>query len=81
MSEQTLAPSADAIAWPEGVLYRFPTLFGSTVDVTAARTVHTWVVANCRACDADSPAGYRAKVNEWAQEHSAKCRALPRPTT
>jgi len=62
------------------VLYRFPTLFGSTVDVTPARVAPARFVAICRACDADSPAGYRATVNEWAQEHSAKCRALPRPT-
>jgi len=81
VTSQNTAPTADATAWPEGVLYRFPTLFGSTVDVTAARTVPAWVMATCRACDAESLGGYRGKVNEWAQEHSAKCRALPRPTT
>jgi len=80
VTSPTPALSADATAWPEGVLYRFPTLFGSTVDVTAAGVTPNWVVATCRACDADSLAGWRGKVNEWAQEHSAKCRALPRPT-
>ena len=79
MTSPTPAPSADATAWPEGVLYRFPTLFGSTVDVTAAPG-HGMHAATCRACDASPLPHTRAKTNEWAQEHSGICRALPRPT-
>ncbi|WP_329312159.1 hypothetical protein [Streptomyces sp. NBC_01262] len=79
MTSPTPALSADAAAWPEGVLYRFPTLFGSTVDVSEAR-VPGMYEATCRACDAAPLPHTRNQTNEWAQEHSGKCRALPRPT-
>lgn len=62
--------------WPNGVLFRYPTVFGATVDITA-RTNGTHL-ATCGGCDDQSPHYLDAK--EWAQEHSEKCRALPKPT-
>ncbi|MFD8071890.1 hypothetical protein ACFV3E_04425 [Streptomyces sp. NPDC059718] len=62
--------------WPAGVLYRYPTLFGATVDVTKSGDYY---VAACGGCDADTLPHTVHTTQKWAQEHSAQCRALPRP--
>jgi hypothetical protein len=66
--------------WPEGVLYRYPTVFGATVDVTS-QDPDTYT-ATCRGCDEHTAGCWDRTLRAtqaWAQEHSQQCRALPKP--
>ncbi|MFG2194970.1 hypothetical protein [Streptomyces sp. NPDC048639] len=80
-----MTSQTNAVAWPEGVLYRYATIVGATVDVIAC--TEGGYEAVCRGCDAPytpspvaSAEGMQKWVQPWAQEHSTTCRALPRPT-
>ncbi|WP_329338525.1 hypothetical protein OG252_23860 [Streptomyces sp. NBC_01352] len=80
-----MVPLKAPTAWPEGVSARFLTLAGELLgdaDVTVDVSVDDIQAnARCTACGSSSAAyGYRDTVREWAQEHAARCRALPRPT-
>jgi hypothetical protein len=68
-------------AWPEGVIARYLTVTGATVDIDSQST------SRCTAChetDADdrfvSRGNSESRARRWAQRHAEKCRALPRPT-
>jgi hypothetical protein len=74
--------------WPEGVIARYLTVGGATVDASEQPGYSSLAV--CTGCvweawshfveDADgggqSPT---LKVREWAQAHAEKCRAMPKP--
>ncbi|MFB7292061.1 hypothetical protein [Actinacidiphila glaucinigra] len=62
--------------WPAGVLYRYLTLFGATVDITKSGDYY---VPTCTGCDASTLPDTVRKTQDWAQAHSARCRALPHP--
>ncbi|MEU2873024.1 hypothetical protein ABZ769_28135 [Streptomyces olivoreticuli] len=79
-------------AWPEGVIGRYLTLTGATVDLTEQGD---GIFARCTACPNSQReisfdpmcAGVRAEgwatdqAGQWAQQHAEKCRALPRPAS
>ncbi len=80
-----MVPLQAPTAWPAGVTARFLTLAGELLgdaDVTVDVSVDDiQATARCTACGSTSAAyGYTSTVLEWAQEHAARCRALPRPT-
>jgi hypothetical protein len=62
--------------WPEGVIARYLTTVGATVDLRGTRDSASY---KCWGCD-DSTALYgERRTRELAQDHAEKCRALPRP--
>jgi hypothetical protein len=82
-------PKTETLAvdpWPEGVVARYVTVAGGTIDITdgAGRRPH-W---HCTACPATSHGAYtgpwgdpftRGDIHEQAQEHAETCRAMPKP--
>lgn len=78
-------------AWPEGVIARYLTLAGATVDLTEYPTC---VIATCTGCpnaswecsdiptygDRPNRGSATRQAANWAQTHAEACRALPRPT-
>ncbi|MFF7023024.1 hypothetical protein ACFY97_18725 [Streptomyces klenkii] len=71
-------------AWPEGIVARYLTVAGATVDITGGWPKH-W---RCTACPKTSVGQYTNpfgtpfsddKIHEQAQQHAESCRALPRP--
>ncbi|MEW2114560.1 hypothetical protein AB0945_05100 [Streptomyces sp. NPDC005474] len=81
-----MVPLKAPTAWPEGVTARFLTLAGELLgdaDVTVDVSIDgMWADARCTACgSSQAKPGYTDTIREWAQEHAARCRALPRPTT
>ncbi|WP_105970374.1 hypothetical protein [Streptomyces geranii] len=80
-----MVPLQTPTAWPPGVTARFLTLAGELLgdaDVTVDVSVDDiQATARCTACGSTHARyGHADPVREWAQEHAAKCRALPRPT-
>jgi hypothetical protein len=79
-----------AAEWPEGVVGRYVTVGGGTVDLIEQAIS---VLAKCTACpDAewtshddptlvDRPNRSRSteRAGDWAQDHAATCRAMPKP--
>ncbi|MUN41445.1 hypothetical protein [Actinomadura litoris] len=78
-------------AWPEGVIARYLTVGGATVDLMRSRAGITAVCRGCpvahatrafeRAGSVRQDGGKRAteQAQEWAQTHAERCRAMPRP--
>jgi hypothetical protein len=74
----TISPvnAARTMPWPEGVLARYLTVAGATVDIHQGADGYT--SARCTGC----PIGYTGDemtAHDRAQQHAEKCRALPRP--
>ncbi|GFH36613.1 hypothetical protein [Streptomyces pacificus] len=72
-------------AWPEGVTARYLTIAGATVDITGDDYGTHRPNARCGGCPQTFATHSHcitslAMAHRWAQEHSEKCRALPRPT-
>ncbi|MGW4703248.1 hypothetical protein [Streptomyces sp. NPDC004285] len=70
--------------WPEGVIARYLTVGGATVDITSNGRPH-WF---CTACPGTSCGAYTGpfgtpftldQIHEQAQAHAEKCRAMPKP--
>lgn len=85
-SARTAASSAFAEPWPEGVIARYVTVGGATVDITSDGRRPHW---HCTACPGTSRGAYTgpfgdpftlSQIHKQAQEHAEKCRAMPRPT-
>ncbi|MFJ9633763.1 hypothetical protein ACIRU8_39325 [Streptomyces sp. NPDC101175] len=86
---RTSPSSAFAEPWPEGVIARYLTIGGTTVDIEQQREgwrSNHWF---CRGCPATSHGAYTGpfgnpfspfQIHDQAQEHAEKCRAMPRPT-
>jgi hypothetical protein len=78
-----------APAWREGIVARYLTVVGSTVDPTAtvdveiedADPTQRLYVPRCHGCNATSAVDFPDQVDaeKWAQDHAATCRAMPRP--
>lgn len=66
--------------WPEGVIARYLTTTGATVDVAerVGETHWPWV-STCQGCTQGHEDRYDSHAHEWAQAHAERCRALPRP--
>jgi hypothetical protein len=70
-------PSPFAQPWPQGVIARYLTIAGATVDLT--RTNDGKTVSRCTGCgDARFPNSELFLRGE-ANSHAERCRALPRP--
>lgn len=76
------AQPTTATSWPKGVVARYLTVGGATVDVDD--TPH-W---RCTGCPGTSYGAYTnpwdtpftpAAIAEQAQTHAEKCRAMPKP--
>jgi hypothetical protein len=73
--------------WPEGVIARYLTVGGATVDILDKKDEHDEpgeYVARCTGCTADwsntrSDWNLQFQVRPWAQAHAEKCRAMPKP--
>jgi hypothetical protein len=76
--------------WPEGVIARYLTVGGATVDILDKKDEHDEhdepgeYVARCTGCTADwsnTRSGWNLEfqVRPWAQGHAEKCRAMPKP--
>lgn len=68
-------------AWPEGVIARYLTVVGATVDLTGAEYDASGACGGCQKKFSDSGyvSGSLSVARHWAQEHAESCRALPRP--
>lgn len=71
-------PSSTQSAWPEGVVARYRTVGGGTVDLTDDDGPVRLLCSGCGFGNnwAHDPSAGRRK----AQKHAETCRALPRPT-
>lgn len=67
-------PTPDA--WPEGVIARYLTVAGATVDVRGGE--HS-ASMTCLGCGEGHASFGERRTHELAQGHAEKCRALPRP--
>ena len=83
------ARTAESTDWPEGVIARYLTVGGATVDIETQqegwRSDH-WF---CRGCSATSRGAYTgpfgdpftlSDIREQAQSHAETCRAMPKPS-
>ncbi|MFF2502174.1 hypothetical protein ACFVTY_02075 [Streptomyces sp. NPDC058067] len=66
--------------WPAGVIARYLTVAGATVDLTGGGD-HTYY--RCTGCGDGASASWwnERRAREIAQGHAEKCRALPKPVT
>ena len=85
------ARTAEPAVWPEGVIARYLTVGGATVDLTETADR---ITARCFGCPDKShdfhfdpcctgdrmQAFVTSQATGWAQGHAEECRALPRPT-
>jgi hypothetical protein len=71
-----MQPSPDATPWPEGVIARYLTVAGATVDI---RGGGDHASMTCLGCDEGYASFGERRTRELAQGHAEKCRALPRP--
>jgi hypothetical protein len=76
--QETAVPeTTTAPAWPEGVIARYLTVAGATVDRTGGGDFTGY---RCKGCGDDGGTGWaESTVREWAQSHAETCRALPKP--
>ncbi|MEV7154884.1 hypothetical protein AB0N77_09695 [Streptomyces misionensis] len=67
--------------WPDGVIARYLTVAGATVDLTGSDYGADGICNGCQTTPSKS--GYSSShidvVRMWAQRHASECRALPRP--
>jgi hypothetical protein len=82
-------------AWPEGVIARYLTVGGATVDVTTPdndvasyatcdgcgeRSGSSRVPADCMGGAEHARQANTDGARYWAQDHAETCRAIPKPT-
>ncbi|MEU8199512.1 hypothetical protein AB0C10_37585 [Microbispora amethystogenes] len=74
--------------WPEGVIARYLTVGGATVDIREEKDDcdedDRFYVAACTGCtdkcwNSRSDWNLSYQVRPWAQSHAEKCRAMPKP--
>jgi hypothetical protein len=80
---------SSSTTWPEGVIARYATVGGATVDIRHAidRVIGEPFadVADCGGCGArfirdwERPLPGTPNIRVWAQSHAEKCRAVPKP--
>lgn len=70
-----------AAPWPDGVIARYLTVGGATVDLTGDDHDTDGICHGCGTTPAQS--GYISRsldvLHIWAQRHAETCRAMPRP--
>jgi hypothetical protein len=72
------APTHDprTAPWPDGLVARYLTVAGATVDVRGSE--HS-ASMTCLGCDESHASYVLRRTRELAQGHAERCRALPRP--
>lgn len=72
--------------WPAGVIARYLTVGGSTVDISFVEGRMVICEADCLGCGGsdwigvwESPVNNEDGCRAWAQGHASTCRAMPRP--
>ncbi|MFK4801688.1 hypothetical protein ACI3K5_23775 [Streptomyces sp. MPA0124] len=71
-------PSSTQSAWPEGVVARYETAGGGTVDLTDDDGP---VRVACSGCGfGNGHAYYPPVAHRLAEKHASKCRRVPSPT-
>lgn len=87
-----VANTQPTTAWPAGVIARYLTVGGATVDITHG-TDPDLTLAVCGGCQQQDVERWRVHAGRydsgsegaltdarrWAQSHAATCRAMPRP--
>ncbi|WP_030423265.1 hypothetical protein [Streptomyces sp. NRRL F-5065] len=69
-----------APAWPEGVIARYRTVGGATVDQIDLGTDTYWrYEIQCTGCPHKDDFMEELSARQAAQAHAETCRALPRP--
>lgn len=77
-----------ADSWPEGIVARYLSVGGATVDISFAEssTLKGACEADCLGCGAsdwigiwNQPSNNEDECRTWAQQHAEKCRAMPKP--
>lgn len=79
---RTIARAEHAIqqaAWPEGVMSRYLTVGGATVDIRPS-SHEDRVSSVCTGCGEEDCFSHEKYIRERAQRHAETCRALPKPT-
>lgn len=71
--------NAASTPWPEGVLFRFLTIVGATVDLRQAAHDSAALQGECTGCGNNISPDLRYHAKQAAQAHAETCRALPRP--
>lgn len=69
-------------AWPEGVIARYLTVGGATIDVIDKGDGHypAWrYEMACRGCPDELSDSHESLIRRRAQEHAETCRAMPCP--
>lgn len=70
-------PSPVTEPWEAGVIARYLTVGGATVDLTGGGHATRYRCTGCG--DGTDIGGNEGRAREIAQGHAEKCRALPRP--
>ncbi|GAA2629815.1 hypothetical protein [Streptomyces axinellae] len=71
---------SDISTWPEGVIARYLTVAGATVDVIDKGEDTYWrYELVCRSCPETFDDSNEYEVRDRAQSHAESCRAMPRP--
>lgn len=88
----TTTQQTTATAWPEGVIARYLTVGGATVDLRPGSDSCESVCGGCDAREFSRGFTYINRAapgtlrelavrdaKEWSQEHASECRAMPKP--
>jgi len=65
--------------WPEGVLFRYLTIVGATVDLRRAAHDPAGLQGDCTGCGNTVGPDLPYLTKQAAQAHAEQCRALQRP--
>lgn len=78
--EAAVPETIQQTAWPEGVIARYLTVSGATVDLRAERSDGAYIDSgDCTGCGFHIDWGPLKYARQKAQAHAETCRALPRP--
>ncbi|MFF6829619.1 hypothetical protein [Streptomyces longwoodensis] len=81
--QPTQQPSPAAQPWPDGVIARYLTVAGATVDVSESAPATDDEVSRCdlkcTGCPYEDSSRIADNAHRLAQAHAETCRALPRP--
>ncbi|ETK36095.1 hypothetical protein [Microbispora sp. ATCC PTA-5024] len=82
-----MTKTINTTAWPEGVIARYLTVGGATVDIRVEKDDcgegddHVAACTGCTSTFGSSKSDWNLQfmVRPWAQSHAEKCRAMPKP--
>lgn len=79
-AEPQTTPTPRTDPWPQGVIARYATVGGATVDLFQDGTSRGYIDSTtCLGCDWREGWTKLEFARQEAQAHAEKCRALPRP--